>query len=56
MNDELKPCPFCGGLARIEAVHHRYSDTFNVCCEECGAEIVMFEEQEAVGAWNRRTQ
>jgi Lar family restriction alleviation protein len=54
--DELKPCPFCGGIARLEQMgwpHH-------VFCTLCGAKVTGIKygeegEQEAVEKWNRRT-
>ena len=32
MNEELKPCPFCGGIAEL----HEYSNDFFVKCTCCG--------------------
>lgn len=50
--EELKPCPFCGGEARI----NQYLDSlFWVRCFECGAEIQAFStEEEAAKLWNTR--
>lgn len=40
MNEQLKPCTFCGGKAVLRRVHNKYSispttirDTWNVTCE-----------------------
>lgn len=57
---ELKPCPFCGGVA-----HHSYfkrddprydnSET-SIHCSDCGAYIGRLGccEDEVVELWNRR--
>ncbi len=55
--NELKPCPFCGGEARI--ISHRFhelSNTYGVTCKICGSETRQFyrAEEDAVNAWNRR--
>lgn len=58
--DEIKPCPFCGGKAKL-----RYSKPFSVAvCTRCNAhgKIVVDREEEgdgkeeALSAWNRRKQ
>ncbi|GGA47234.1 Lar family restriction alleviation protein [Pelagibacterium lentulum] len=57
---DLKPCPFCGGTARI---YHNTSPPGNSCewhlasivCSGC--EIGVYQEvtpEEAISAWNRR--
>lgn len=60
MMDRLKPCPFCGGEARL-----RYFKPLGwVQCKKCGATSAAvsdyYEEtdgkEQAVAAWNRRAQ
>lgn len=59
---ELKPCPFCGGKAKIRKAG---KDGYCVVCSECGArgERVVVKEwhdtkyiaqQQAKNAWNTR--
>lgn len=53
MDDELRSCPFCGGVA--ELVHTRSGDDY-VRCTECRARTRQYHEN-SVGprdAWNRR--
>lgn len=48
---ELKPCPFCGGKARLD----RYEHFYRVLCTDCPASTEwLYSEQEAIEAWNRR--
>ena len=68
MQNELKPCPFCGGEAEINIRkqcygHGEYHDEYFVKCKSCGArsgfEVVYYlsskECEEAVTKkWNRR--
>lgn len=48
MNEELKPCPFCGGVR------------LNICtncieCEECHGQLINDDsEEDLYEAWNRR--
>ena len=59
MTDELKPCPFCGGEARVHI--DRRSNVLNIGCKDCGIGTiyVVADEvglKEAVGAWNTRAE
>lgn len=57
---ELKPCPFCGGKAKMEKIIHddlptNEFDTFWISCEECESEsTACTNEEDAIEAWNRR--
>lgn len=59
MNEqELKPCPFCGGVARVKRNGFRYKAK----CQTCYANGPEFEQmprmpsakEKCVTAWNRR--
>ena len=55
--ERLKPCPFCGGKARmVESV----LPGFYVACSnvfKCGGRQEQFDtEAEAIEAWNRRNE
>ena len=50
MSEELKPCPFCGGVAEElgSCVHW-------ISCADCRAESYTYDTlEEAIEAWNRR--
>ena len=50
-NEELKPCPFCGGEAEIVIS----GGERRVDCKKCGARSDWYDtEVEAVAAWNNR--
>lgn len=69
MSESLKPCPFCGGKAKIKAVIKSYGFTIWCACE-CGARTEGFCpetskeddtmenidecKKRAIKAWNRR--
>lgn len=55
-DNELKPCPFCGGKSFSDETKFKYGTTYSVYCEECGAEITRFEPSVARTAWNRRAE
>lgn len=57
---ELKKCPFCGGVVRIESAG--IIDIYHIHCPKCGAEVTFFRRKAAdrtqakvIEAWNRRT-
>jgi len=60
MDEELLPCPFCGGNAHLEP--ELYSDEnasevigpASVSCMNCGAAIWGDWSDDALTAWNRR--
>lgn len=54
---ELKPCPFCGGKAEINAwATEDYDDgDAMISCEKCEAKTSIYVSTEyAAEAWNRR--
>ena len=53
MQNELKPCPFCGGEATLWQTLGA-DRPYHILCG-CGGRVGWFvTEQEAVEAWNRR--
>lgn len=58
---ELKPCPFCGGEAKIyetptkEKYWNISKKSYDILCSECGASMVDFLYRDiAISMWNRR--
>ncbi len=47
---ELKPCPFCGGKAKVQ----RFVDYDLIRCLNCKASSCHTNEKQAISAWNRR--
>ena len=61
MTEELKPCPFCGGEARLLLNAKRkiygkdeYRTGVVACCNVCEARMFYGSEKLAIEAWNRR--
>lgn len=52
---ELLPCAHCGGNARLEKKGNSISH-YVVLCDGCRVKMVGTEADDAVNAWNRRTQ
>ena len=58
---ELKPCPFCGGGARI--INNVFQDLWDISCLDgfCYAHLASDEARyydldDAIEAWNRRAE
>ena len=59
MNEELKPCPFCGGEAAIKHVTQLWEprDSYWAACERCRMSGKHHNtEAEAISAWNARAE
>lgn len=56
--DELKPCPFCGGIAVIRKDEERINPFFvrcgNIDCKMVVGTNYFSTEEEAIEAWNGR--
>ena len=52
--EKLKPCPFCGGEAKIMKMGYPHW----VYCLECGAKVHggTTSEKDSIKAWNRRAE
>jgi hypothetical protein len=50
-SDNLRPCPFCRGSARLETIG---AASYTVYCSVCGAQGPTSDVREAVGIWNER--
>lgn len=51
---DLKPCPFCGGEAKLDI----FADMYVVHCKNYGCQCqttAHCRKEDAVEAWNRRT-
>lgn len=58
MNEELKPCPFCGGKAKYLDSSNEYEDYHEVCCKDKTCTYSLTErgtKEAAYAAWNTRT-
>lgn len=53
---KLKPCPFCGGEAEMIENDLAARSVYIVMCKVCDSmTATRFTQEEAAGAWNRRT-
>jgi Lar family restriction alleviation protein len=55
MNEELKPCPFCGGKAQTQN-ENNYKVWYVICirCESCTK--FHSSEEKAINTWNTRAE
>ena len=52
---QLEPCPFCGSQAELAAYEGRDHPCSYVRCPSCKvATLSYFDEETAIGVWNRR--
>ncbi len=61
MNEELKPCPFCGGKAEIITWNTvGWAIVYGVMCLKCEVGIEgtfkNYTRAEAIEAWNKRVK
>ena len=57
MENKLKPCPFCGGEAKMMTTYIGEMREYNVTCRMCSCILISFTtEQEAINAWNMRVE
>ncbi|MDR5756976.1 DUF551 domain-containing protein [Caballeronia sp. LZ035] len=54
MSEELKPCPFCGGVAQAIAGDGPFYGRVQIDCSVCRNATYWWEEAVAVRLWNRR--
>lgn len=58
MSEKLKPCPFCGGQAKIYTVQNLYKNriTTRIFCTKCGARTGTCLSERAPKLWNARKE
>lgn len=55
--EKLKPCPFCGGEAKIERIAEEQETLYYamcICC--CATNGAYHSKEKAAAAWNRRAE
>ena len=58
MSEKPKPCPFCGGEAKIKPTEFPHANWgFNIsCCLMINYDKIYKTKAEAIKAWNRRAK
>ena len=64
MDETIKPCPFCGGVAGVDKTNYYFEDSgelamsaWVVSCRVCGMRTEQYRSEEgAVAVWNRRAE
>lgn len=56
MPTKLKPCPFCGGRAKIYTVFDKITKIFGITCQKCGVGSTQWtgDVKKVAEDWNRR--
>ena len=59
MTSKLKPCPFCGGEAKVREIMYMkydgYQERFYISeCQCCNVNIEADNKEDAITAWNTR--
>ena len=57
MENELKPCPFCGGAAEVYCDREMGGSQYRIKCTNCPADVGRhwyWKKNDAIAAWNRR--
>lgn len=58
MSDKLKPCPFCGGEAKLHEAYDIEGNhaVWRILCTECNMVTAYYNTPDCVvDAWNRRS-
>lgn len=59
MTEERKPCPFCGGKAKVVWMPYIGAEGIGLVveCNQCWAQTGYYDtREEAIDAWNRRVE
>jgi len=55
--NELLPCPFCGGKAKILRLEHEHKKYYKIYCTKCNVrQYRKRKKHEAIKAWNTRAR
>ena len=52
---ELKPCPFCGGEAKLKCFAGTHIPFYRINCSECGCnQETSIHKESVINSWNTR--